>query len=609
MKANTRFFNTRLYVEGLKRLRVLGIGLLVLVLIASILVPTVYWILEADYDPNLLRAPHVFDRGESYVLCVPILVFSATTPIFFLVLFSYLFKRRESDFYHSIPYTRTCVYTSFVAAALTWIVAITAICATVAGLIWAICPYVIFDVSDLVVLVLISLAASVYICGFMMLAIALCGNLTTVLLNFTLFALLPRAIAVMLGMILDNQLFIINIYKFFGGFFDFNWWLPAQICCYQSRISNTLPTVAALSAGLGTLLLALSCYLYHKRPSQMAGNAAQGPRAQHWLRCLFTLPFALVLVSDVLIEFPRPEFVIVLVLAIVILVVYYLYELITTKSFRCLLRATPWLSVVLAGCILFTGCYFAIFAGIVYPKTDADEIESVSSADFIPRYALFVPRESYEYKRVEAYRFEDEEIRELIATRLLTAQRIERGEQKLDKHADVYHVDVKIHLKNGLTLDRTLLLYRSELEDLYEIITYHEKAQEFFYTMPPEESVDDILLDSYHGLSTINDQQKQEFVTIFRREYEAASKALKEHALDIPNTYKEREGNFVLTVNGKIDGEFYSSRYYITRAFPESYAFLKQYETDPSYPETEYETQYDKEYDGELIPIETTYNE
>jgi ABC-2 type transport system permease protein len=608
MKANTRFFNTRLYVEGLKRLRVLGIGLLVLVLIASILVPTVYWILEADYDPNLNRPPHVFDRGESYVLCVPILVFSATTPIFFLVLFSYLFKRRESDFYHSIPYTRTCVYTSFVAAALTWIVGITVICATAAGLIWAICPYVIFDVSGLVVLVLISLAASVYICGFMMLAIALCGNLTTVLLNFTLFALLPRAIAVMLGMIFDNQLFIINIYKFFGGFFDFNWWLPAQICCYQNRISNTLPTVAALSAGLGALLLALSCYLYHKRPSQMAGNAAQGPRAQHWLRCLFTLPFALVLVTDVLIEFPHPEFVIVLVLAIVILVVYYLYELITTKSFRCLLRATPWLSVVLAGCILFTGCYFAIFAGIVYPKTDADEIESVSS--FLdPRYFAPVDYGSYEYMRFEACRFEDEEIRELIATGLLTAQRIERGEQKLDKHAEVYHVDVKIHLKNGLTLDRTLLLYRSELEALNEILQYHEKTQEALYTMPPEESVDDILLASYHGLSTINDQQKQEFVTIFRREYEAASKAFKEHALDIPNTYKERQGNFVLTINGKIDGEFYSSRYYITHAFPESYAFLKQYETDPSYPETEYETQYDKEYDGELITIETTYNE
>ena len=379
MKANTRFFNTRLYVEGLKRLRVLGIGLLALVLIASVLVPTVHWILEADYDPNLLRAPHVFDRGESYVLCVPILVFSATTPIFFLVLFSYLFKRRESDFYHSIPYTRTCVYASFLAAALTWIVGITVICATAAGLVWAISPYATFAVSDLVVLVLISLAASVYICGFMMLAITLCGNLTTVLLNFTLFALLPRAIAVMLGLVLSDRLFIIDVNEFFGGFFDFNWWLPAQIGYYQNSISDTLPTVAALSAGLGALLLTLSCYLYHKRPSQMAGNAAQGPRAQHWLRCLFTLPFALVLVTDVLIEFPHPEFVIVLVLAIVILVVYYLYELITTKSFRCLLRATPWLSVVLAGCILFTGCYFAIFAGIVYPKTDADEIESVSS--------------------------------------------------------------------------------------------------------------------------------------------------------------------------------------------------------------------------------------
>lgn len=599
MKANTRFFNTRLYVEGLKRLRVLGIGLLVLVLIASVLVPTVHWILEADYDPNLNRAPHVLDQDESYILCIPILVFSATTPIFFLVLFSYLFKRRESDFFHSIPYTRTCVYTSFVAAALTWIVGITVISATAAGLIWAISPYAVFAVSDLVVLVLISLAASVYICGFMMLAITLCGNLTTVLLNFTLFSLLPRAIAVMLGLILSDRIFLIDVYEFFGGFFDFNWWLPAQICCYESSISDMLPTVAALSAGLGALLLALSGYLYHKRPSQMAGNAAQGPRAQHWLRCLFTLPFALSLVTYILIDFPHPEFVIVLVLAIVILVVYFLYELITTKSFRCLLRATPWLSVVLAGCILFTGCYFAIFAGIVYPKTDADEIESVSSV-LNPLYFAPVDYESYEYKRFEACRFEDEELRELVATGLLNAQLKTRGQSPYDPKDKTYFIDLNIHLKNGRTIDRNILLSQSEFNDLSEILQYHEKTQEALYTMPPAESVDDITVSSYHGLSPLNDQQKQEFVTIFRREYAAASTEQKSRALKGADTYEERQGNFVLTLYGEIDGESYYSRYFITQEFPESHAFLKQYES--------YEPKYEYDFDG--IPLsETTIKE
>jgi ABC-2 type transport system permease protein len=600
MKANTRFFNTRLYVEGLKRLRVLGIGLLVLVLIASILVPTVYWILEADYDPNLNRPPHVFDRDESYFLCIPILVFSATTPIFFLVLFSYLFKRRESDFYHSIPYTRTCVYTSFVAAALTWIVGITVISATAAGLIWAICPYVIFDVSGLVVLVLISLAASVYICGFMMLAIALCGNLTTVLLNFTLFALLPRAIAVMLGLILSDRIFLIDVNAFFGGFFHFNWWLPAQICCYESSISDTLPTVAALSAGLGALLLTLSCYLYHKRPSQMAGNAAQGPRAQHWLRCLFTLPFALSLVTYIFIDFPRPEFVIVLVLAIVILVVYYLYELITTKSFRCLLRATPWLSVMLAGCILFTGCYFAIFAGIVYPKTDADEIESVSSV-LNPRYFAPVDYESYEYMRFKACRFEDEEIRELVATGLLNAQREARGQSPYDSKDKTYRIDLNIHLKNGRTIDRNILLSQSEFNDFSEILEYHEKTQEALYTMPPEESVSSNYISGNFKREFHLKGSDEELVRIFRREYAAASRQLKDHALNIPDSYEERQRNFLLTIYGEIDGEFYRSQYYITQAFPESYAFLKQYES--------YEPQYDNEYDENPAPGETTLNE
>ena len=119
--------------------------------------------------------------------------------------------------------------------------------------------------------------------------------------------------------------------------------------------------------------------------------------------------------------------------------------------------------------------------------------------------------------------------------------------------------------------------------------------------MPPEESVSSNYISGNFKREFHLKGYDEELVRIFRREYAAASRQLKDHALNITDSYEERQRNFVLSIYGEIDGEFYCSHYYITKAFPESYAFLKQYES--------YEPQYDNEYDEKPAPGETTLNE
>ena len=134
-RMNTQFFNFRLFLEGLKRLRVIGLATAILAVTASAVIPLVFWIeeLPAMYDGPV--------EVEPAFLCVPAGAMVAFAPFFFFVLFSFLQKRKESDFFHAIPYTRTCVYNSFVAAALTFVFAIQLTCGTVAGILWGVAPH------------------------------------------------------------------------------------------------------------------------------------------------------------------------------------------------------------------------------------------------------------------------------------------------------------------------------------------------------------------------------------------------------------------------------------------------------------------------------------
>ena len=100
-RTNTHVFNFRLFLEALKRLRVIGLGTAILSLTVSVLVPVTTWIQRND---NLSKDVYTM---ETQGLCIPAGLVVFLAPLFFAVLFSFLQKRKESDFFHAIPYTRT----------------------------------------------------------------------------------------------------------------------------------------------------------------------------------------------------------------------------------------------------------------------------------------------------------------------------------------------------------------------------------------------------------------------------------------------------------------------------------------------------------------------
>ena len=62
---NTRFFNFRLFLEALKRLRVVGLASAILAITASALIPAAIWIEQGSYSRM-----DVYEM-DAQLLCVP----------------------------------------------------------------------------------------------------------------------------------------------------------------------------------------------------------------------------------------------------------------------------------------------------------------------------------------------------------------------------------------------------------------------------------------------------------------------------------------------------------------------------------------------------------
>lgn len=483
MRCKTDFFNVRLYWEGLKRLRVLGFGVAFLSMTVSAMIPAVYLIDDLTHVYRYEWEPTVRTLQENGY-CIPLAFLPWLMPIFVLVMFSFLFKRRESDFYHSIPYTRTCVYTTYTAAVLTCVWVITALCALVSGIFWAVNPYVIFSVGTLVRWTVASGLASTLLCAIMLLAVSLCGNLATTLLNFLVFSTLPRIACFLIGMLLNRGFSscLIDVYFFMGGFFTMKWFLPLSLMEFANVLevgADFYDTpVYIYTAAVSVLILIVAGLCYRRRRSETAGNSAPSGKMQHVFRIVFSLPFALIATTMCV----EREVMLGGIMIVVFLLIYYLYELITTKQIKRLWKVTPYLGAVLACCLVFLGFYQAIRLGVLYWEIDAEDIEAV---EFEQAYCPGAKSAHYDELMSVQSSFRDREIIEKVAETLRYSQALVRRREA------TYYSEATVHitLKNGCVITRRIWSKDPELADcLWEKVYYRAE----WLTLPEGEAVRDV---------------------------------------------------------------------------------------------------------------------
>ncbi len=591
---STKLFNIRLYLEGLKRLKVIGMAVAILSVTVSALIPFVYW-LDLPRDPSLT----VIKTNE---VCIPIFGVIFLAPLFFVVLFSFLHKRKESDFFHAIPYTRTCVYLSFGAAALTFIAAIMTASVISAGIIWGLNPYTTFDLGSVICVALMCFLAAAELSAIMMLALSLTGTPTTTFLMFALFTLFTRLIMMYFANIIDDNMSIIDTNDM--PFFKFTWFLPFGMFMYA--VSNPYylsfnplqsPANIIYTIIVTVLLFAAAWFFYKIRKSEMAGNTAPNRVAQHIFRILFTLPFALLIPLFLLLE-DDMDFALFLVLSVITLLVYYLYELITTKRFKGFGMATALLPVLLVACLSFAGVY-ACIEYTLFEKSpdDPQKVAAVNiEADYQTNWDDY-----QEYLLKDCYSSDPEVINAAVKQMNLTVKG-DRDDNHFEKYAGYgarSWITIRFKMSNGAIITRQVLFNDNDLKTMQKnYVNTVQVDTEAFWALPDVQNITYIYGEmnsnngySYHyvDFSGENESKMTAFYKILEREYNALSSADKEivrygsYHFDMISSQEPYyslniNGTFPSKIQGSGRGRYFSLTLQIYEdLLPETFAYLNRY--------------------------------
>ena len=228
---------------------------------------------------------------------------------------------------------------------------------------------------------------------------------------------------------------------------------------------------------LACVYAALGAYLYKRRRSEIAGNSAPSRLMQAIYRILVGFAMFSVITAVMFgvvyspLKFGQMRdfgliFLLFFIAYLIAAILYFLYELITTKKWKNVARAIPGLGIV----ILMSAAMFAAMAGVydskVYFSPKAEEIEYVSFIDDIGNvYSL----ESYYLQDMEQAKITDAEVKQVVADTLADMlNETKNGTLGMDETLHIYSVEIKT--KNRL--EKRLLYVRDkdndEIQKMYE---------------------------------------------------------------------------------------------------------------------------------------------
>lgn len=559
------FFNFKLYLEGIKKVRLVGIIVGIVTIVLNALVPLVSLmnVTRQEYDGKV--SANLIDASE---FSIPLLLILFLTPFFFLSMFSFLNKRNESDFYHAIPYKRGCVLGSFVAAIYTWLFAII-VCATLsAALLWWVNPTTTFAFSLIPLTIGVYTATAIYIGGFILLAMTLSGttvsNITVAIIAMFSF----RVLGALITVTLDELVPMFDITYSIGKVFSFRYWLPTAVI--SSFYNNTVFSDVFLwiySAVVTVGVYAFSVISYCRRKSESAGRSAPARKLQHVYRILFTLPFALLTTMAIILDGGDEALV---VFAVMTLIVYYLYELITVRNIKSALRSTPMLLLVLACCILFSVGCIGVTKKVYADDYDKEDMTAIRIYNYANILDFLDPNSNlYESIVTNKVMIPDEAAREIVADALAYTIDYEQGYTERDYNIPMTRENIEIELKSGKSVGRRIRFTQEQYSELMQIIQSSAEYKSAFITLPDSDSIERVDVAYCDNLS---DKDTMRLWDSFAKEYQALSDDEKlKYKQSIGNDYYPEDG-LKLTINiyGTMDSAEYYANYNIPQSFVET---------------------------------------
>ncbi|MBQ3527962.1 MAG: ABC transporter permease [Clostridia bacterium] len=516
-------FSKGLYVEGLRKLRVLGFIALALMIVIQIAGPITQYFSYLDWleysEPGEVYYPDTVSF-DLVTLSVP-LTAALVTPIMVLMLFSVFNKRSASDFYHSLPYTRVCLYLSNMAAVFTWIIGICVISGCVGLLAYISFPKlfsVVFDGAFNYLLT--SVAFMLVSAGVCALGSAMTGTLFSNIAVSLLVMFLPRFILTVMTMEIGNNAWYLALDRLAVLSPTMNVYVGTlYYLFFEGDFPNFFENTAAdiYTIVLGIIYIALALLVFTKRKSETATQPALSRAVQATVRILLTMVIGIFSV----ILFIEGEIAGCIIVTLISIVAYFAYELITTHRWKNCLRALPGLAIVLGISILCGAVMVGIPMISEKYTPDADDIDSVRFVDLTDNHEWFG-------KGTDKIKFDDPEILDIVAKTVKWNMKtydtqyggyITLGDSMYytEEESNVYRT---IAIKDGIfTRYRNVKFSSDDHEKILDILDEHEEYIKILKTLPTPA---DGTLDFYNGVQPGADASfyKKAFETLQEEIYE-----------------------------------------------------------------------------------------
>lgn len=487
-------FNPRIFKEGFRQLRTVGILALVILCLAAVIAPVGIAIDCYSYLPEGEKVSQsLVSLMDMHPLVVaPMFTMALIMP---LMVFGFLNKRRSSDFYHAIPVNRSALFISLFAAMMAWIVLVI-VASSILSVITTLCFSELFhlNLTSILPFMCSCIAGSLLVAGCMTMAMCITGTIFNNLLVAALIFFGPRLLMMYVALLLTDAVYILPD-TLNTPFLDFSYNIPMGIpytMLFEGSTSEVLHNWDGIlyTTLIGLLWFLVSLVLFRIRGSESAERPASTPLLQHVYRLTVTFIVTLIptwgilnciLDADML---NAPVLFVICVLYLVAAVVFCIYELITTKKPKQLLKVAKTFPLVLvADTVLIIGLLVGIHTSLAF-RPDASEITSLS---FTQRYDL---DDDYFAARAAKVSIKDKEVIALAAKRLDEAAakndpmgKIE-GQYKYQYELSFYDYLVTFRT-NGATKQRLLCFTDEEANIIFNAMEKNAEYQSIYQLPEP----------------------------------------------------------------------------------------------------------------------------
>lgn len=495
------WFNYKLYLDGINQLKIIGIMGAIIMACASFLIPMGYNIENTNYGESVNRVWTVIGRVCSYDIlemnpCI-VFTFLAVVPLMTLYLFGYMNKRNACDFYHAIPDTRESLFTSYGAAVLSWNVVLVIESVLISIISAGIFEYVELRPEKVAITVINLIVGCMFMFGVFAIAMSVTGTIFSNLAVAVMILVAPRVIATSYIVFISESNPLITSYGLTGGFFDdrlnvvTNLVTGLVIRGEYEGIYMWRSFVYTLVVGL--IYCGFGMWLFKIRKSETATQSAVNNVLQSILRLIPAMLICLlpiVFIFESIIgqySIDARDIYILAVFYIIAIIAYVLYELITTKKFKNVIKSLPGLVWLLIYNVVMV---VAMVIGYNVLLNDIPDVSDVKSVNICLGY-YYDDEEIGEYNvdKFSKVDYESEEIKELLVGALKrNVEAVKKNESlyayesKEDEYNSSILRTVKVTFDEGLfSGERQIYLSRQESVRLMELLSQNEEAKNAIY--------------------------------------------------------------------------------------------------------------------------------